>query len=82
MSGMAGMAMTGVALGAGSEVGHQAVRAMMGSGSGGSGGGAAPEGGQGAPPQAPAQGGYAQPPAGYASEAPPEEYKEFTDGAQ
>ena len=33
MSGMAGTVMTGMALGAGSEVGHQAVRAMMGSGS-------------------------------------------------
>merc|ERR1712070_1192012 len=38
MSGMAGTVMTGMALGAGSEVGHQAVRAMMGSGSSGHGG--------------------------------------------
>ena len=35
MSGMGGMLMSGMALGAGSEVGHQAVRAMMGSGSSG-----------------------------------------------
>ena len=34
MSGLGGTLVTGMALGAGSEVGHQAVRAMMGSGSG------------------------------------------------
>ena len=34
MSGIGGTIVTGMALGAGSEVGHQAVRAMMGSGSG------------------------------------------------
>ena len=34
MSGMAGTVMTGMALGAGSEVGHMAVRSMMGGGSG------------------------------------------------
>lgn len=34
MSGMGGMVMTGMALGAGSEIGHQAVRGLMGSGSG------------------------------------------------
>jgi hypothetical protein len=33
MSGMAGTVMTGMALGAGSEVGHMAVRSMMGGGS-------------------------------------------------
>ena len=36
MSGMGGMMMSGMALGAGSEVGHMAVRSMMG-GSGSSG---------------------------------------------
>ena len=34
MSGIGSTIVTGMALGAGSEVGHQAVRAMMGSGSG------------------------------------------------
>ena len=34
MSGMGGMVVTGMALGAGSEIGHQAVRGLMGSGSG------------------------------------------------
>ncbi len=34
MSGMGGMLMSGMALGAGSEVGHQAMRGLMGSGSG------------------------------------------------
>ena len=38
MSGMGGMVMSGMALGAGSEVGHMAVRSMMGGGSGGHGG--------------------------------------------
>ena len=33
MSGIGGMVVTGMAMGVGSEVGHQAVRAMMGSGS-------------------------------------------------
>ena len=33
MSGIGGMVVTGMAMGAGSEVGHQAVRALMGSGS-------------------------------------------------
>ena len=33
MSGMGGMMMSGMALGAGSEVGHMAVRSMMGGGS-------------------------------------------------
>ena len=37
MSGMGGMMMTGMALGAGSEVGHMAVRGMMGGGSSGHG---------------------------------------------
>ena len=37
MSGMGGMVMTGMALGAGSEIGHQAVRGLMGSGSSGHG---------------------------------------------
>lgn len=34
MSGLAGTVMTGMAFGAGSEIAHQGVRAMMGSGSG------------------------------------------------
>ena len=34
MSGIGGMVVTGMALGAGSEIGHQAVRGLMGSGSG------------------------------------------------
>ena len=34
MSGIGGTIVTGMALGAGSEVGHQVVRSMMGSGSG------------------------------------------------
>ncbi len=34
MSGIGGTIVTGMALGAGSEVGHQAVRSLMGSGSG------------------------------------------------
>ena len=34
MSGIGGMVVTGMALGAGSEIGHQAVRGIMGSGSG------------------------------------------------
>ena len=34
MSGIGGTIMTGMALGAGSEIGHQAVRGLMGSGSG------------------------------------------------
>lgn len=38
MSGMGGMVVTGMALGAGSEIGHQAVRGLMGAGSGGHGG--------------------------------------------
>ena len=33
MSGIGGMVVSGMALGAGSEVGHTAVRALMGSGS-------------------------------------------------
>ena len=33
MSGIGGTVMTGMALGAGSEIGHQAVRGLMGSGS-------------------------------------------------
>ena len=45
MSGMGGMVMSGMALGAGSEIGHRAVGAMMGGGSG-SGHGAPQEGGQ------------------------------------
>ena len=45
MSGMGGMVMSGMALGAGSEIGHQAVRGLMGSGSG-SGHGAPQEGQQ------------------------------------
>ena len=35
MSGLGGTLVTGMALGAGSEVGHQAVRSMMGGGSSG-----------------------------------------------
>jgi len=37
MSGIGGMVVTGMALGAGSEIGHQAVRGLMGAGSGGHG---------------------------------------------
>ena len=37
MSGMGGMLVSGMAFGAGSEVAHQAVRGIMGSGSGGHG---------------------------------------------
>ena len=36
MSGLAGTVMTGMAFGAGSEIAHQAVRGIMGSGSGSS----------------------------------------------
>ena len=46
MSGLAGTVMTGMAFGAGSEIAHQGVRAMMG---GGSGHGSAPQ--EGAPAQ-------------------------------
>ena len=45
MSGLAGTVMTGMAFGAGSEIAHQGVRAMMGTGSGG-GHAPAQEGGQ------------------------------------
>ncbi len=63
--GIGSMLMTGAALGAGSEVGHMAVRSLMGSGSGGH--GEAPA--QQAPAQqAPAQQ-YAQP--GYAEQQQP-----------
>ena len=41
MSGMGGMMMTGMALGAGSAIGHEAVRGAMGAMSGGSGHGEA-----------------------------------------
>ena len=41
--GIMGTVMTGMALGAGSEVGHQAVRAMMGGGSSGHGAQEAPQ---------------------------------------
>ena len=53
MSGMGGMMMTGMALGAGSEIGHQAVRGAMGAMSGGSGHGEASQQQQ---QMAPAQG--------------------------
>ena len=53
MSGMAGTVMTGMALGAGSEVGHMAVKSMMGGGSGN--GGQAQEGGQQQQQMAPQQ---------------------------
>ena len=43
MSGMGGMMMSGMAIGAGSEVGHQAMRSLMG-GSGGHGQAPAQEG--------------------------------------
>ena len=55
MSGMGGMVVTGMALGAGSEIGHQAVRGLMGSGSGGHGGQSE------APAQQQQQQNYAQP---------------------
>ena len=48
MSGMGGMLASGMAFGAGSEIAHQGVRAMMGGGSG--------HGGQAPAEQAPAQG--------------------------
>merc|ERR1712195_125398 len=57
MSGMGGMVMTGMALGAGSEVGHMAVKAMTGGGA--SGQGQAPAEGQ-QQGQAPAEGQYGQ----------------------
>ena len=47
MSGLGGTLMTGMAFGAGSEIAHQGVRAMMGGGSG--------HGGQAPAEQAPAQ---------------------------
>lgn len=51
---------TGMAFGAGSEIAHQGVRAMMGGGSGHGGQGQAPaEGGQGGYAEG-GQGGYAQ----------------------
>ena len=50
MSGMGGMLMSGMAFGAGSEIAHQGVRAMMGGGSGH--GGQAPAEQQQAPAQA------------------------------
>ena len=56
MSGLAGTVMTGMAFGAGSEIAHQAVRGIMGSGSGGHGQAPAQEAPQ--QQQAPAQ--YAQ----------------------
>ena len=55
MSGMGGMVMSGMALGAGSEIGHQAVRGLMGSGSG-SGHGAPQEGQQQQQQMAPMEG--------------------------
>lgn len=60
MSGIGGMVVTGMALGAGSEIGHQAVRGLMGSGSGHSSGSEAPV------QQAEAQPQYAQPQPVYA----------------
>jgi hypothetical protein len=59
MSGLGGTVMTGMAFGAGSEIAHQAVRGIMGSGSGH---GGAPQQ-QMAPEQqmAPSNQGYAQP---------------------
>ena len=60
MSGLMGTVATGMAFGAGSEIAHQGVRAMMGGGSGGH-GGEAPQ--QAAPQEAPAQyGAYDAPP--------------------
>ena len=53
--GLGSTLMTGMAFGAGSEIAHQAVRGMMGSGSGHGGGQA--EGGQQVAQQAPAQDG-------------------------
>ena len=51
MSGMGGMVMTGMALGAGSEVGHMAVKGLMGGGSSGSHGAPAEQQQQQAPQQ-------------------------------
>ena len=67
MSGLMGTMATGMAFGAGSEIAHQGVRAMMGGGGGhGGGGGGGQEGDyQGQP----AQQQYAQPPAEYGQQA-------------
>ena len=51
MSGMGGMLMSGMAFGAGSEIAHQGVRAMMGGGSGQGGAPAEQAPAQGAPMQ-------------------------------
>lgn len=61
MSGLGGAVATGMAMGAGSEIAHQAIRGIMGSGSSGH----APQQQQ-APMQAPPQ--YAQP--AYGQQAP------------
>ena len=64
MSGLGGTLMTGMAFGAGSEIAHQAVRGMMGSG-GGHGGQAPAQQQEGAPVQ---QQQYAEPQQQYAQE--------------
>ena len=75
MSGLAGTVMTGMAFGAGSEVAHQAVRSVMGGGSGHGGhGGDAPQQQQQQQPQQmqqqQMQPGYAQDGYGQQQEAP------------
>ena len=59
MSGLGGALATGMAMGAGSEIAHQAIRGIMGSGS--SGHGQAPTQQQAAPQQMDGQVMYAQP---------------------
>ena len=67
MSGLMGTMATGMAFGAGSEIAHQGVRAMMGGGGGHGGGGG---GGQEGDHQGqPAQQQYAQQPAEYGQQA-------------
>ena len=69
MSGLGGTLMTGMAFGAGSEIAHQAVRGVMGSGGSGHGGDNNMQ--QQAPQQqvgAPVDQGYAQPMSGQEQE--------------
>ena len=63
MSGLMGTMATGMAFGAGSEIAHQGVRAMMGGGGGHGGGHEGDHQGQ------PAQQQYAEQPAGYGQQA-------------
>ena len=63
MSGLGGALATGMAVGAGSEIAHQAIRGIMGGGSSGHG---APQ--QQQQQMAPQQVQYAQPAAGYGAQ--------------